>query len=701
MTCDLPSPEPVEPVVPTVPETPLTVEIGPEASPPPQTETPKGEASGISKPVWEAERPGTSCTGSWIQGINNVRPVEDVLAKFAALEGELTDEDARATLAEFLYHNPRFLMDFIGGIKMFPMQELILKGWAANDYNLMVAGRGLGKSFLAALFALYWAIFNPNARIVIASFSFRQSRAILDLCVKLINEEGATLLRSCFPNDMRRGTDEYRLEVPNGAVIRCLPLGDGKKIRGVRADVLVIDEYAFLPEAIIGEILQPFLASNGKIREQRAINEREDELIKQGRMTEAQRTVLEDRKKVVFMSSASWQFEHLYKRYREWVGLVTLDAKLHPGKAAQFKESGLAYFIARLGWEAAPEGLLNVKTITAAKSENSEAMFNREYGAIFTADSDGMFRASRMEACTVKEGETPTLELRGEKQAEYVVGIDQNASGSEESDHFAICVMKIVTRETDKRRIGMVVHQYAVAGCGFTDHALYLHYILNNFNVVYVAVDASQGSELEFVNFCNQLPAFGGLQLLPVHGVDFNRTDFAQMLPDIKRGYNLTARQIVQKQRFSSEWQRPANEYLTACFDHRNILFAGKIAANDGAAGVAMNVDISALYAHEHFKAQKGEDGKGMTISDFINHQDFLVDLTKKECAMIRPKVSDLGTISYTLPQNLKRTTGANRVRKDSYSALLVANWAVKTYVEMTQLQIQTGPRDFSYGWAA
>lgn len=623
--------------------------------------------------------------------INNIRPVKDVLALAELLDGELTEEDAKATLAEFLFHNPRFLMELIGGIQMYPMQEIVIKGWAANDYNLLVASRGFGKSFLVAIFALYWAMFHPKTRIVIASAAFRQSRAILEMCNKLVKDEGADRLRACFPDDMRRGTDEYLLEVPNGAVIRCLPLGDGKKIRGVRADVLIVDEYAYLPESVIDEVLRPFLAAKGRIKEQRTVDAREKRLIEQGKMREDQRTVLEDRKKVIFLSSASWTFQHLYKRYREWTDVLLLDptVKANETKIEEFRKAGRSFFIARVAWEAAPVGLLDLEQIKQDKASMSEVMFNREYGAQFTSDSDGFFRAAKMELCTVPDKEEPTMELVGVPGEEYVLGIDQNSSGAEDSDHFAMCLMKIVRRETDGKRIGMVVHQYAVAGCGFTDHALYLYYLLKHFNIVYIGVDASQGGELEFINFCNQLPQFEKLKLHPVDDMDFNRTDFTAMLPDIRRGYNVQQRQIVQKQRFSSEWQRPANEYLQACFDHRNIRFAAKIAASDNSSSAAMGVDISMLKNHEEFRE--------MSISDFIVEQDMKQELVKKECAMIQVKVTDLGTMSFGLPQVLKRTSGPNRVRKDSYSALLIANWSLKTYVEMMEINVEVQTTELEY----
>lgn len=646
-------------------------------------------APDVAASIW-SETYGSSRSGSWILGHNNVRPTKDVLSEMSLLEGELSDEEAKATLAEFLYHNPRFLMDLLGGIKMYPMQELIIKGWARNDYNLMIASRGFGKSFLVAIFALYWAIFNPGARIVIASYSFRQSRAILDLCIKMISDEGAGLLRTCFPTETRRGTDEWKLEVPNKAVIRCLPLGDGKKIRGVRADLLAIDEFAFLPEPIIGEILRPFLASNSKIKEQRAIDEQEDEAIAKGLMTEDQRTILEDNKKVVFLSSACWTFEHLYKRYQDWTGLLTLNRETQNDKYLEFKASKRGYFIGRVGWEAAPKGLLNVDEVLTAKGESSEAMFNREYGALFTSDSDGYFRASKMQACSVPDGENPCLELIGDPTAEYVLGLDQSLSGSEGSDHFAMCLMKIVTRETDRRRLGMVVHSYAVAGGNLQDHALYLYYLLTHFNIVYLALDASQGDEVEFVNSCNQSRLFQerNLRLLPIEA-DFTREDYRDLPVQIKRSYNRTEGRIVQKQQFHSQFQRAANEYLQACFDHKNIYFAGKIAANSAASTAAMGLDFSMIQKHEEFA--------DMSVSEIISHQDYLVDLTRKECAMIQVKTSDLGTMSFGLPTNLKRTSGANKARKDSYSALLIANWAVKMYTEAMAVEVKTGVEDFPY----
>ncbi len=606
------------------------------------------------------------------------KPRKDLTKELLELMGELTDDKAKATLAEFLYNNPSFLMDFIGGIKMYPFQELIIKGWMRSDYNMAVWGRGVSKSYCVAIFALIWAIFNPGNRIVIASFAFRASRRILEQCEKFVNEKDAVFLRACFPTDLKRGNDEWIWKLPNGSTIQSLPLGDGTKIRGIRADTLIVDEFAYLPETVIGEILQPFLVANNSIKEQRETQEREDRMIELGEMTEAERTVIEENIKVIFLSSACYQFEHMYKKYNEWIENIRSE-----------KNIGVSYFVSRFSYEACPVGLVNTKAIIDAKQSTSEQAFDREYRAIFTADSSGFYSAKKMALCTVPDGDTPCLELTGERGAEYGIAIDPAMSASESSDDFAMCVWKNVTKK-DGRKIPLIVHNYAVSGGNLKDHILYFFYLLKNFNVVWIAIDSSQGDSVEFINSANQSKLFKEhkIELLDIDA-DFKKDDFTELPKQIKRSYNKQIGRIIQKQPFGAVFQRASNEYMQGCFDFKNILFAGKIAANGGVASRAMEVDISMIQAHDEFK--------DMSITQFIEHQDYLIDLVKKECALIEVKATVLGSQQFDLPQNLRRSTSINKVRKDSYSALLLAVWAHKLLHDSMNIEIQQGMPDFDF----
>jgi hypothetical protein len=169
---------------------------------------------------------------AWIDTNNNIRPIQDVNAKINAIEGDISEEEAQSLLAEFLIANPAFTLEMVAGVKIYPMQELLLKGWMRNDFNMAVWSRGLGKSLMAAIFATLWAIYNPNHRIVIMSFAFRASRRILEQCEKFVNDKEAGMLKACFPMPLQRKTDEWKWVLPNGSSILCLPLGDGTKIRG-------------------------------------------------------------------------------------------------------------------------------------------------------------------------------------------------------------------------------------------------------------------------------------------------------------------------------------------------------------------------------------------------------------------------------------------------------------------------------------
>ena len=60
-----------------------------------------------------------------------------------------------------------------------------------------------------------------------------------------------------------------------------------------------------------------------------------------------------------------------------------------------------------------------------------------------------------------------------------------------------------------------------------------------------------------------------------------------------------------------------------------------------------------------------------------------MVYQAKKQCALIEVKSTAKGTQTFDLPQHLKRSTSINRARRDNYTALMLANWALKCYNDM------------------
>jgi hypothetical protein len=127
---------------------------------------------------------------------------------------------------------------------------------------------------------------------------------------------------------------------------------------------------------------------------------------------------------------------------------------------------------------------------------------------------------------------------------------------------------------------------------------------------------------------------------------------------------------------FSSDWIRKANELLQANIDYKKIWFASRTTANGSEFDRQSMTKINLK--------QVGEDNLGM----FIETQDNLIYQTKKQCALIEVKTTARGTQTFDLPQHLKRSTSASRARKDNYTALLLANWAVKCYFDMNNYKL-------------
>ena len=364
------------------------------------------------------------CPDKYIKSINNVN------AELAELKGFLNDKEAKITLAKFLRANLGFTTELISGVKLAPYQELHLKAFMNRNFNLCVFGRGCGKSFIAAIFCFLQCVFEPNTKILIAGPTFRTARFIFNNLEKIVNSQGAELLAQCFGAKAKRN-DQFEWQINGGSIV-AIPL-NGEKIRGFRANILVLDEFLLLPEEIIKNVLMPFLVAPQNIKERMEIRELEDKLISEGLMKPEDRMVFENTSKMIALSSASYTFENLYKTYKEWIEKI------------QSKDKGEAtYFVSQLSYEALPEEMIDKTIIEEAQAGGaSHSSFLREYCARFTDGSDSYFNAKKMEECTLKLGEKPHTLLRGEKDKKYILGIDPNMSDSPNADYFAMAVLEI------------------------------------------------------------------------------------------------------------------------------------------------------------------------------------------------------------------------------------------------------------------
>ncbi len=624
---------------------------------------------------------------SWEVGFQPRRPKRNLLAEIEAEKGILSDERARVLLGGFFRQNLGITWQLLSKQKLLlPIQELILNAWFEKDYSLVVAGRGVGKSYMIAVFVCLYCLFNENARIVLVANNFRRVKDIFGQVERFLNEKGAHLLRENFELKsistvkMGKQNDQYLLNCRNGSYVKGLPLGVGENLRGERANVLIIDEGLLISEHVQTTILEPFLTARSDAGLRMEVVQKENELIEAGLLLPSERLVFPNNK-LIITSSASYQFEYLYE------GLFNPYIKKIMKENQDTSIKDPSYFVSRISYEAIPpDTILDESVFKAAKERGADnPNFRREYCAHFVDSSDGYFNVKRLHECTVPDGEQPTVQVMGNKRAEYILAIDPAYGESKSNDFFAMGVYMI---QPETRQI-IQVHSYGRAGGDIKDNFNYLVYLLTYFNIVWVAID---DSGTEFIQGFNESVIARQHNLsLGFINCDFDADDqnYTQQILEAKYQWNVTSRKFVYGQRFSSQTIRRMNEYLHDGIAGKKVWFGSRMEQHQA----IYDSVISNFKLPFAFKNVEDED---YLLSDFISDQDDWIAQTKRQLALIEVKSTGLGTLQYNIPSHLRKSTSATRARRDNYTCLLMAYYASKHYFDMMSTEDNIQPMGFT-----
>lgn len=511
-------------------------------------------------------------------------------------------------------------------------------------------------------------------------FINHNSKQIFTYIEEIASKPEAVLFKQCITGVSKR-TDEWEMKIGK-SVIKALPLGSGEKLRGFRFQRIIIDEFLLMPEKIFNEVIGPFLSNVSNPTERQNLHEVENMLIKQGKMTEEERYIWPNNK-LIALSSASYKFEYLYKLYTQYEHLITHENKQDKARRC----------IIHLSYDCAPSELYDKNLLNQSKATMSSDQFDREFGARFTDESDGYFKISQMNACTVPIGELPCVEIQGAPEAKYVLAFDPSWSQEEKSDNFAIQLLKL-HEESQKATL---VHSYALAGTNLKHHINYFMYCLEHFNVVAICGDYNGG--VQFLQSCNESDIFvkKNFKLQTIEVPFDNPEDYYKDLRKYKREYNATENKIVFLRKPSSKWIRQANELLQGAITHKRIFFAASAIDDEYHKQAGKKIPIKELKFLRDSESKNlhwTEDAQKKV--DFIDHQGEMMEKTKNECALIQPTQTAQGTQTFDLPANLRRSTSPDKARKDSYSALVLANWMSKIYFDAQNKELDNVVTSFT-----
>jgi len=294
-------------------------------------------------------------------------------------------------------------------IELHPMQVLILQEFWIRAFPMYIASRGWGKSFLLALYSLLRCTFYPGTKIVIVGAAFRQSKIIFEYMETMWRN--SPILRSIYNgNDdgPRRDVDRCTIRLGDSWTI-AVPMGDGSKIRGLRAHIIIADEFASISPDIYETVVSGFAAVSASPIQNVKEQAKRAAMLEAGLWNE-DLEILNTKmgNQAIISGTADYSFKHFAQYWNRYKGII--ESKGNKQKLEELFKGEVPdnfnwkdYSIIRIPYELIPKGFMDDKQVSRAKATIHTGIYNMEYGACFTSDSNGFFKRSLIESCVVTE----------------------------------------------------------------------------------------------------------------------------------------------------------------------------------------------------------------------------------------------------------------------------------------------------------
>jgi len=584
-----------------------------------------------------------------------------------------SDEDAHYKIL-WIMTRPEycsFLCKHIFNITLLPSQALFLCEMWNRKFPMLIASRGFGKSFILSLYAMMRALIMPERKVVVVGAAFRQSKVLFEYMETIWNN--APILRSMCDasSGPRRDVDRCVMRI-NKSRVTCLPLGDGQKIRGQRANDIIGDEFGSIPREIFETVVAGFAAvSSDPIANVRRLAS-EKQAVEHGieLVADDENAFKNVDNQIIISGTAYYDFNHFAEYWKKWKSIIQSQGKIgrlrevfgeDPPESFNWKD----YSIIRVPYELLPDGFMDASQVARSKATVHTGIYQMEYGACFTRDSQGFFKRTLIESCVtsdrgeIKDAENKEIcfqaQLRGDTNKKYIYGVDP----ASEVDNFSIVVLEV---NQDHRKI---VH------CWTTNREQHKEKVKSGFS-----------SETDFYSYCAKkirdlmriFPCIhismdaggGGIAVMEsLHDKDKIKPDEFAIWPTIdedkeKDTDDQRGLHILEMCQFSKyDWLAEANHGLRKDFEAKVILFP-------------MFDTISLGIAN-------AEDGLKGRNYDTLEQCVMEIEDLKDELTMIQITQTATGRDKWDTPETVVGTGKKGKLRKDRYSALIMANMAART----------------------
>ncbi|MGE7840750.1 hypothetical protein ACQKNX_08155 [Lysinibacillus sp. NPDC093712] len=398
---------------------------------------------------------------------NNYNDFDNSASYDPAKLEEIDIEEWVKFISYYRYYVDEFAINILG-LKLYPFQRVILRAMARHEESMFIASRGLGKSYLSAVFFICIAILYPSVKLGIASGKGQQSRNVIVQKVKGELYKNENVKREI--ENIKTGSDDCSVIFKNGSEIRAIVLGhDGENARSWRFSQILIDEARLVSDDIISEILVPMT----KTRRNTVINLS---------MIYGDKLPIE-KGKIIYISSAYLKTCNLYQRF-----MTHYDSMMKGSKE---------YFVCTLPYQVGVNaGIYYEDDILKEKSKPSMTSdkFAYEYEAVFVGNSNDSYYPYDL---TESVRNLSKAEVRQPKKAinSYVISHDVAISDRPDSDNACTSVIKIKEKPNGslvKELVYMKTHN----GMSLPEQANYLRRLLLKYdNTIKLVIDVRGNGE--------------------------------------------------------------------------------------------------------------------------------------------------------------------------------------------------------------
>jgi hypothetical protein len=577
-----------------------------------------------------------------------------------------------------LLRNPKYIgstCKLLFNIELHPMQVVILQEFWHRPFPMYIASRGWGKSFLLALYSVLRCIFYPGTKIVIVGAAFRQSKIIFEYMENMWRS--SPILRSIFNgNDdgPRRDVDRCTIRLGDSWTI-AVPMGDGSKIRGLRAHIIIADEFASISPDIYETVVAGFAAVSASPIQNVKEQAKKKAMIDAGIWNDQLETLnYKMGNQAIISGTADYAFKHFaqyWKRYKAIIESCGDTRKLEELFNGEVPENfnWRDYSIIRVPYELIPKGFMDDKQVARAKATIHTGIYNMEYAACFTADSDGFFKRSLIEGCIVSDTKPITINNQtilfeastsGNTNHQYVYGIDP----ASERDNFSIVILEVHKDHTrivycwttnrnnfkERQKTGLVKDHDFYSFC-----ARKIRNLMKTFPPIKIGMDA-QGGGVAIEESLHDPSKLGEGETLIWPIIDYDKSKDTDDQP----GQHIL--ELVQFAR--ADWTSHANHGLRKDFEDKVLLFPR---FDNLTLGLALDAEGKDILSTD----------LSSSIYDSLSECILEIEELKNELTtivMTQTSTGVGGRDRWDTPEVKLQNGRKGRLRKDRYSALLIAN---------------------------